>query len=128
MRAPAPATRRLPIRFTGVLRYMWLAGVRPSRSWVEVTPGRVEVRLGWGFRLDAPRASVRSAAHDDRPVRAWGAHGWRGRWLVNGSSQGVVRLDLDPPARARVLGLLRPPVRELRVSVQDPDALVAALT
>jgi hypothetical protein len=69
---------------------------------------------------------VRHVGPDDRPVRAWGAHGWRGRWLVNASSQGIVRLDLDPPARATCL-VLRPRVRDLRVSVDDPDGLVAAL-
>ena len=119
--------RRFPIRFTGLNRYLWLLGVRPSRSWVDVADDRVAVRLSWGFRLAVPRSSVRSAAPDHAAVRAWGAHGWRGRWLVNGSSQGVVRLDLDPPARARVAALLRPRVRELRVSVEDPDGLLRAL-
>ena len=53
-------------------------------------------------------------------------HGWNGRWLVNGSSHGIVRIDLDPAQRAWVVGL---PVslRTLRVSVEDPDALIAAL-
>jgi hypothetical protein len=118
---------KFPIRFTGLNRYLWLLGTRPSRSWVEVTESRLRVRLDWGFRLDAPRAAVQAAAPDDRPVRAWGAHGWRGRWLVNGSSSGVVRIDLYPPMRAAVLWLLRPRVRELRVAVDDPAGLIAAL-
>ncbi len=55
-----------------------------------------------------------------------GAHGWRGRWLVNGAGDGLVVIDISPPARARVTGV---PVRlrELTVSVEDPDALAAEL-
>jgi hypothetical protein len=115
-----------PIRFTGVNRWMWLIGVRRSASRVEVSARELRVRLGWGFRMRAPLASVQAVEHDGRPVRAWGAHGWGGRWLVNGSSQGLVRIDLDPPAVALVL-FLRPRVHELRVSVDDPDGLIAAL-
>jgi hypothetical protein len=37
-----------------------------------------------------------------------------------------VRIDLSPPARARTLGVPIS-VRELTVSVEDPDGLVAAL-
>jgi hypothetical protein len=114
-----------PIRFTGVNRWMGLLGLRRS-SQVEVTAHELHVRLGWGFRMRAPLASVQCVARDNRPVRAWGAHGWRGRWLVNGSSHGLVRIDLDPPAAATVL-FLRPSVHELRVSVDDPDGLIAAL-
>jgi hypothetical protein len=46
---------------------------------------------------------------------------------VNGSSQNIVRVDVDPPARGYVLGF---PVRlrQLRVSMVDPNALVEALT
>jgi hypothetical protein len=57
-------------------------------------------------------------------VYSLGAHGWRGRWLVNGSSRNIVELAIDPPARALVMGL-PVSVRTLYVSVTDPDALVA---
>jgi hypothetical protein len=81
---------------------------------------------GWAFRMRAPRASVAGAAPYTGRVLGWGVHGWRGRWLVNGSSSGIVRVELDPPARGRTLGIpLR--VRELLVAVDDPDGLVAAL-
>ena len=53
-----------------------------------------------------------------------GAHGFRGRWLVNGSSEGIVQLTIDPPARAYVMGV---PItlRTLDISVTDPQALIA---
>src|SRR4051794_29013206 len=47
---------------------------------------------GWTFNTTLPRSSIVSAGHTSGPVTGWGAHGWRGRWLVNGSSRGLVRL------------------------------------
>jgi hypothetical protein len=120
------AATRFPIRFTGLSRAMTLLGLGPGRSGIEVDEQMLRVRMGWGFHLDAPLVTVRDARLDDRRVWNWGVHGWRGRWLVNGSSSGIVRIDLDPPRRARTLGIPIS-VRELRVSVEDPRGLVAAL-
>jgi hypothetical protein len=46
--------------------------------------------------------------------------------LVNGSSSGLVRITFDPPAHGHTAGV-PVTVRVLRVSVDDPDALVQAL-
>ena len=53
-------------------------------------------------------------------------HGFAGRWLVNGSGNGILAIDLQPPQRAHVLGV---PVklRQLLVSVDDPEALAEGL-
>jgi hypothetical protein len=117
---------RYPMRFTGLNRAMVLLGVVPEHCRVELDEAELRVRMSWVFHLDAPRAGIRDARPDDGRVLGWGAHGWRGRWLVNGSSSGLVRLELDPPARAFTAGV---PVRVsvLRVSVEDPEALVDAL-
>jgi hypothetical protein len=48
------------------------------------------------------------------------------RWF-NGSSKGIVELTIDPPARARVLGVPAS-LKKLRISVTDPEALINALT
>jgi len=117
---------RFPIRFTGANRAMVVLGVVPEHCRVEVDDGELRVRMSWPFSLDVARANVQSAALDDRRVWEWGAHGWRGTWLVNGSSSGLVRIELDPPGRGRVAGI-GVEVRVLLVSVEDPDALVAAL-
>jgi hypothetical protein len=115
-----------PIRFTGANRAMALLGILPEASRVEVDDGEVRVRMSWAFHLDAPRARVRHVEPDNGLVWGWGVHGWAGRWLVNGSSSGLVRIEFDPPVRARMSGIpVR--VRVLRVSVDDPDGLVAAL-
>jgi hypothetical protein len=106
---------------------MVVLGITRAGSHVEVSPDHVTVRLGWSFATRFPRSSVRSAQSDTGRVMGWGAHGWKGEWLVNGSSSGIVRLELDPSAAARVVGV---PVtlRVLRVAVEDPDALVVALS
>ncbi len=121
---------RVPERFGiryGVLRpLLSLLGLGPRYSGLELESGRLGVRMGWGFNATVARAQIRSAAHSDGLVGGVGVHGWGGRWLVNGAASGLVTLEIDPPARAWVIGV---PVKltSLRVSVEDPDALLAAL-
>lgn len=117
---------RFSIRFTGANHLMGAVGMTPSRCYVDVDDTRVEVRMGMWFDLATPRDSVHHAALDHERVLGWGVHGWRDRWLVNGSSSGIVRLTLEPSARAW-MGPVPLRVRVLRVSVEDPDGLVAAL-
>jgi hypothetical protein len=107
--------------------FLALLGLGPRSSGIDVEGDTVRVRMGWGFRAAIPRAAIRGARAELRlPFLGWGVHGWRGRWLVNGSSRGLVRIDLDPAQRARVTGV---PVRlrELWISVERPDELVAVL-
>lgn len=118
--------RRFPIRFTGVNKAMAVLGLRRTNSDVVVDAAEFRVRMGWAFRVTVPLASVHAVADDHDRVLGWGVHGWRGVWLVNGSSSRIVRIDIDPAARARMIGF---PVRltRLRVSVDDPSGLQAAL-
>jgi hypothetical protein len=118
---------RFPIRFGALTPLFVLTGLTPRRFYVEVVPEVVRVRMGWSFSADVPRASIRSA-HRLRDKR-WsiGVHGWRGRWLVNGARGPLVVLEIAPPAHARVLGF-RVRLRELIVSVEEADALIAALS
>ena len=100
-------------------------GLGPKQSEVRVADGTLRVRFGWGFRADIPLTAITDAKPNNDRVYSWGAHGWRGRWLVNGSSSGLVRFTLQPAARAW-MGPVPLRVRVLRVSVEDPDGLVAA--
>ncbi|NNE12081.1 MAG: hypothetical protein HKN41_07530 [Ilumatobacter sp.] len=117
---------RFPIRFSRAGRAMALLGMGPSVSYVELGDGSVTVRMGWAFRSTFDRAQVASIAVDDDRVLGWGVHGWRGTWLVNGSSAGMLRIELEPEARASVAGF---PVKlsKLRVSVEDPGTLITRL-
>ena len=83
--------------------------------------------MGWAFRVTIPRSAVRKILADSEAVAAWGVHGWHGRWLVNGSSSGLVRFEIEPAARAWILGI---PVRlkTLRLSVTAPTGLIDELS
>jgi len=121
------AGTRFAIRFSPGMRVLiGILGMGPAHSAVHVDTDTVHVRMGVGFSARIDRASIRSADHDDKPVTGWGVHGWRGKWLVNGSSRGLVRIAIDPAARARMLGLPIT-VRLLRISLVDPDGLLAEL-
>jgi hypothetical protein len=110
--------------FKGTLLRLFLL---PQRmSYVDVRGDEVRVRMGWGFSARLPRAAITDVSREKRIWVTAGAHGWRGRWLVNGASGPIVGIRVDPPARGRVIGVPIE-VREVQVSVEDPDALIAAL-
>ncbi len=118
---------RFPIRFDAAYRALSTALlILPSGSFVEVTEGEVRVRMAWAFHAEFPRSAVASVTDHDRAPLSRGVHGWSGRWLVNGSGEGIVSIALRPTQRGYVMGF---PVllRELRVSVEDPAGLKAAL-
>jgi len=118
---------RFPIRFTGANRSLRFIGITPSGSYVTVDDDVLRVRLGWTFKASLDRASVQSAALDHGPVGGWGAHGWNGHWLVNGSSSGLVRIEFEPAGHGSLLLVWPVKLRVLRVSVEDPEGLVAHL-
>ena len=104
-----------------------LAVAASHRATVELTADTLTVRLGLSWRAEIPRGSIRTAAHDPLKTISVGAHGWRGEWLVNTSTTGLVVLTIDPEARGRCLGY---PVRlrTLHLSLADPDAFLAELS
>jgi hypothetical protein len=117
---------RIPIRF-GRLEFLFLiVGLTPGRSYIELEPDVVRVRMGWAFSMELPRVSIRSAQRAKDSPWSIGVHGWGQRWRVNGAASPMVAIDIAPPASARVL-FFRVSVRELLVSVDDPDALVLQL-
>jgi hypothetical protein len=99
----------------------------PSSSYVEVDDEEVRVRMGWAFRSSFPIGAVASAVESHGLTLSRGVHGFAGRWLVNGSGQRILTIDLKPTQRGYVMGF---PVRlkQLMVSVEDPAALAAAIS
>jgi hypothetical protein len=120
---------RFPIRFSsanGILFRGLL--IPPSSSFVELGDDSIHVRLGWAFSARIPRRLVGTAGPGKPPTIRFtaGAHGWGGRWLVNGAPDGIVALELTEPVRALVSGFpIR--LRHLSVSLEEPDAFLAAL-
>ena len=119
--------RRIPIRFDKAYAALSTAlFLPPSASYVEIEGDQVNVRMGWAFRSRFPRSAVASTATLARKPLSRGVHGFAGRWLVNGSGEDILTIDLEPVQRAYVMGF---PVRlrQLMVSVADPAALASAL-
>lgn len=119
---------RIPIAIGRYIRPVLLAtGFWPGTCWIDVGPDQLEVRMSFGFHAVIPRSAVQGVRvwHGRRPISI-GVHGWGGRWLVNGTRDNTVIIDLSPTQRARVLGV---PVRltQLLVSPERPDDLVAEL-
>jgi hypothetical protein len=138
---PSPGARWFAISYsdtwTGRLsdsldRFFFHAG--RGVSGVEVGAGEIRVRMG-SFKLDIPSSSIRSVQRSQARVGGTTGvheHGGRGRWLVNGSAEGLVELAVDPPARVRpsidtLFGLGPSRVRQLTVSMEDPDGFIAAM-
>jgi len=120
------ATQRFAITHHGA--FAWLTVLFGGRSSALVTEGdHVVVTYGRWFRARFSRSVIAGVVRNDRKVLSRGVHGWGGRWLVNGAGTGLVTLTLEPTQGARTIGV---PVRlrELTVNVDDPDALVAALS
>lgn len=121
---------------------------------LEFLENELHVELG-GFEAHVPYASITAlkAVPDKTPGSSLGAHGSRGRWLVNAEYTGLVQIDIDPPIRAELrvgdvvrrattdegarelprllrpllLRTWRPKVRELTISVRDRDTFTDEL-
>jgi hypothetical protein len=120
-------TQRFPIRFDewyGILSSALF--LPPSSSYLEVDGEQVYVQMGWAFRSRFLKSAVTAVEETDKKPLSRGVHGFSGRWLVNGSGQGILTIDLTPSQRGYVMGF---PVRlrQLIVSVSDPAALAAIL-
>ena len=103
-------------------------GAGPKFSHVDVDhdAGTLEVRQGAFFQASVPLSSIIGASRYTKHTVSRGAHGWGGRWLINGSGEGLVSLNISPGAKGRVLGV---PVtmRELILSLEPPDEFIAAV-
>jgi hypothetical protein len=125
---PLADKTRFPIRFDVWYRVLSTALLlSPSDSFVEVEGDEVRIRMAWGFRARFRRSAVLSATEHRRKPLSRGVHGFAGRWLVNGSGEGIVNIALEPRQRGYVMGF---PVqlRNVLVAMEDPVGLMAALT
>lgn len=126
--ASPTTTTRFPIRFDRLYGALSTAlFMPPSKSYVEVGGDQVRVRMSWGFRAEFPKAAIRAVSTYERKPISRGVHGFAGRWLVNGSGDGIVTIELEPDQRGFVMGF---PVRlrQLMVSVEQPEQLKEVLS
>ena len=123
--AAGDARGRVPIRFGRLKPLFAILGLTGRWCYLELGPDVVSVRMGWAFRTAVRRQSI-VALTRGADVLSIGVHGWSGRWIINGAGGPIVAVAIDPVARGwLVVWPVR--VRELRVSVDDPAALIAAL-
>ena len=113
-------------KFSRVL--LGILGTGPAFSNVTVSDVNVRVRMGWAFSATIPRAQIVSATPDRKPaLMGYGVHGWRGKWAVNGSDDGIVKLTISPEIHARTVGIFAITLRELYLSLEDADGFLASL-
>ena len=111
-------TTRIPIKYSKAWAWLLTMALIPRRfSYIEIDGDTIRVRMSWAFRTRFSRGDV-SAVVPNRTVVSIGAHGWKGRWLVNGAHRPIAKITLALPTTGRVLGV-RVTVRELLVSVDD---------
>lgn len=122
--AAPPAVTTFPFSYAKVLYPLfWALGMGKARA--EVAGDSVRIQMGWSFRATIPKRHIVGSTRVDDWQLSYGVHGWGGRWLVNGSSDGLVRLTIDPPAPASVLGI-SVDLTEVTISVQDRNGFLAA--
>jgi hypothetical protein len=138
---PSPGARWFAIsysdtwtgRFTDSMDRLFFHAGR-GVSGVEVGAGGIRVRMG-SFKLDIPRSSIGSVQLSQARVGGTTGvheHGGLGRWLVNGSAEGLVELAVDPPARVMpsidtLFGFGPSQVSQLTLSLEDPAGFLAAM-
>jgi len=126
------AGQRFAISYDKMAWLATMSGVGPNSSCVEVDSDHVLVRMGSMFRLSIPREHIRSVRRSEIKLGGTrGVHRWLGRWLVNGSAQGLVDVVIEPPGRTErglSTAFLRAKVHVLTLSLDDPGGFIAAVT
>jgi hypothetical protein len=109
--------------------YRWMAtplGLGPKGAAIRTSATHLHVKLGWAFEADIPLTSIVDIRRGERVIDGWGVRGRKGIWFVNGSSNDIVEVAIDPPLQARA-SHRRVDLHNLRISVSEPDAFIAAL-
>jgi hypothetical protein len=123
------SARTFRIRYSPLSRWFMTPLLLGDRhATVKLRADTLVVRMGWAFRSEIPRSSIRRSARYRDPSWAIGVHSDLRftSWLVNGSRQGIVFLDLDPPAKGRS-GPFPITIRRLGLGLDDPDGFLRAL-
>ena len=122
---------RFPMSLSPTWRWLLaLLGGTPERSYVEVGAEGLEVRFG-SFSQRIPYRELTRVAIHARTV-PWYAYriGWRmnlrGGVALVGAAENLVRLELRTARQVSLMGIPTM-MRELYVSLEDPDAFLRAV-
>ncbi len=122
------AGEELEIRFSPWIHwFLRVFGMTRNRTGVVLTPHDVRVDAG-GFHVTVSRGQIASVRECSSPWWAKaGVHtDFRGRWIVDGGTGRLARLDLTPPAHGRMAGRTVS-IRRLDLGLQDNAGFVAKL-
>jgi len=131
---PTPERQRLNENAAMEFHFDYLWVVKPllllmclgaPTSHIRVTNSEIQIAMGWAFNARIPHIRVRSIAKDGDLVSGIGVHGFGSRWLVNGSTKHIVRLELEG-VPARVCGFPLT-LRTLRLGVHEEEEVIAAV-
>jgi hypothetical protein len=108
-------------------RLFTLLRVGPAQSSIDVSDQHIHVRMGWSGLLTIERSAIVTAELSKKPFGyGAGVHGKRGKWVFNGSDDGIVKLTFDLPQHGRVLKFPIKP-HELYLSLEDPAGFLAEI-
>lgn len=118
---------RFDIAYGRVAPLLKAVAMSPKSAYAELDDDTLTVRMGWSFSAEIPLKSITVVEALDTKVLSIGVHGWRGRWLVNGRGDQLVRITIDPPVKAKAVQY---PIKlkELTLSLDDVDGFVAAVS
>lgn len=116
--------KRYDISFGALRPLLSLLGLGPGFSYVESDGAELHVKMGSGFTARIPISSIHAVVPYEGKSMSIGVHGFAGRYLVNGKASEIVTIEIDPRAKARLMGV---PVklRYLSVSLDTPGKFVA---
>ena len=117
---------RFDIAYGRTAPLLTMLGLFKSRAYLDVTDTTIEVRMSWAFKVSIPRADIHNVIKLDKRMMSIGVHGWNGSWLVNGQQNQLVRIAIDPAVKAKV-GFFPVNLRQLTVSLEDPDGFAAMM-
>jgi hypothetical protein len=119
---------RIPISFSKFSRVVFrIVFMSPKKCYIDIDDDTVDVHLSWGYHASIPRASIKNPRVEKDLILTAGAHGWRGRWVINGNPKGLVGFDVEPMGRGHCLGWPTK-LRTMIVSVDDQPALISVLS
>jgi hypothetical protein len=116
--------KRYTISYGALGPLLTLLGLGRRFSTIERSGDQLHVQMGWGFRAKFPISSIRSVTPYTGVAMGIGVHGFGGNYLVNGKASGIVTLEIEPSAKALLIGV---PVklRKLSVSLDEPEQFIA---
>jgi hypothetical protein len=116
--------KRYAISYGALGPLLTLLGLGRHFSSIERSGDQLHVKMGWGFRAKFPVSSVRSVTPYTGVAMGIGVHGFGGNYLVNGKATGIVTLEIEPTAKALVVGIPAK-LRKLSVSLDEPEQFIA---